>query len=200
MERPPKGCGRGGGGGGGGGAPGYSGFKWQRWWQGWSNEGKIKNWKKIRSASNKTQKIPGPKKFNPKSIPWPIPSHKIFPVKNPKKVRTCKNLQVMGSWYLPKFSYPPAPPKNPEIENFKPQKILRSSLSLEIRSEPPPPWGPSSLILSRSGRSHAMLPADRPRGDASPRGTGLRRDYSPSFGSESWINVPGANSSTYNVV
>ena len=28
--------------------------------------------------------------------------------------------------------------KNPEIENFKPIKILRSSLSLEIRSTPPP--------------------------------------------------------------
>ena len=29
--------------------------------------------------------------------------------------------------------------KNPEVENFKAQKILRSSLSLEIRSTPPPP-------------------------------------------------------------
>ena len=33
-------------------------------------------------------------------------------------------------------------PKNPEIGNFKPQKILRSPLSLEIRSNlPPPPVG-----------------------------------------------------------
>ena len=34
--------------------------------------------------------------------------------------------------------------KNPGIENFKPKKILWSSLSLEIRSTPPPPptpWG-----------------------------------------------------------
>ena len=30
-------------------------------------------------------------------------------------------------------------PKNPEIEKFEPQKILWSSLSLEIRSDPP--WG-----------------------------------------------------------
>ena len=37
--------------------------------------------------------------------------------------------------YLLKFSYP----KNPEIENFKPQKIPRSSRSLEIWSTPPPP-------------------------------------------------------------
>ena len=32
------------------------------------------------------------------------------------------------------------PQKNPTIENFKPQKILQSSLSLEIQS-PPPRWG-----------------------------------------------------------
>ena len=38
--------------------------------------------------------------------------------------------------YLLKFSYP----KNPKIENFKPQKIPpRSSRSLEIWSTPPPP-------------------------------------------------------------
>ena len=30
-------------------------------------------------------------------------------------------------------------PKNPETENLKPPKILRSSLSLEIQSTPPPP-------------------------------------------------------------
>ena len=29
-------------------------------------------------------------------------------------------------------------PKNPKTENLKPQKILRSSLSLEIQSTPPP--------------------------------------------------------------
>ena len=29
-------------------------------------------------------------------------------------------------------------PKNPETENLKPPKILRSSLSLEIQSTPPP--------------------------------------------------------------
>ena len=29
--------------------------------------------------------------------------------------------------------------KNPEIKNFKPPKILQSSLSLETRSTPPPP-------------------------------------------------------------
>ena len=43
--------------------------------------------------------------------------------------------------YLPKFSYP----KNPEIENFKPQKILRSSLSLEIRSTHP--WTQKATLV-----------------------------------------------------
>ena len=41
--------------------------------------------------------------------------------------------------YLPNFTTQ----KNPGIENFKPKKILWSSLSLEIRSTPPPlprPW------------------------------------------------------------
>ena len=42
--------------------------------------------------------------------------------------------------YLLKFFYP----KNPEIENFKPQKIPRSSRSLEIWSPPPPPSRNSS--------------------------------------------------------
>ena len=31
------------------------------------------------------------------------------------------------------------PQKIPELENFEPTKILRSSLSLEIRGPPPPP-------------------------------------------------------------
>ena len=40
-------------------------------------------------------------------------------------------------------------PKNPEIENFKPPKIFRSSLSLEIWSAPPPPgvlYGPTVTL------------------------------------------------------
>ena len=41
--------------------------------------------------------------------------------------------------------------KNPEIENFKPQKILRSSLSLEIWSTPPPPeLKPQKVLTSIS--------------------------------------------------
>ena len=38
--------------------------------------------------------------------------------------------------------------KNPEIKNFKPKKIARSSLSLEIRSTPPPPRVSRLLILA----------------------------------------------------
>ena len=37
-------------------------------------------------------------------------------------------------------------PKKSRIQNFKPQKTLRSSLSLEIWSAPPPPWGIYYLI------------------------------------------------------
>ena len=54
-----------------------------------------------------------------------------MPPKNPylnqaTKKNTCQNFPTQ---------------KNPEIENFKPPKILRLSLSLEIRSTPPPPLG-----------------------------------------------------------
>ena len=52
----------------------------------------------------------------------------------PKK--SLHNSSYQKKKYLPKFS---ATPKNPEIKNFKPKKILRSSLSLAIRSTPPPP-------------------------------------------------------------
>ena len=41
-------------------------------------------------------------------------------------------------------------PKNPETENLKPQKILRSSLSLEIQSTPPPP-GLSHTVNANRG-------------------------------------------------
>ena len=44
-------------------------------------------------------------------------------------------------------------PKNPETENLKPQKILRSSLSLEIQSSPPspPPPGLSHTLNANRG-------------------------------------------------
>ena len=44
---------------------------------------------------------------------------------------TTMNLQIEDT-----YQNFPTPPKNPNIENFKPPKILQSSLSLEIRSTP----------------------------------------------------------------
>ena len=40
--------------------------------------------------------------------------------------------------------------KNPGIKNFKPQKLLRSSPSLEIRSTPPPPRALTTFPLTQS--------------------------------------------------
>ena len=50
---------------------------------------------------------------------------------------TITNLQIVLNTPNPYLNQ--APQKNPEIKNFKPQKILRSTLSLKIRTTPPPP-------------------------------------------------------------
>ena len=72
------------------------------------------------------QKIPcwisEPYKF-PESTEWYDTKNRKISFKYPQKIKSSSPKN-----YLPKFSYP----KNPEIENFKPQKILWSSLSLEI--------------------------------------------------------------------
>ena len=47
---------------------------------------------------------------------------------------TTMNLQIEDT--CQNFPTPPPPPKKKNIENFKPPKILQSSLSLEIRSTP----------------------------------------------------------------
>ena len=47
---------------------------------------------------------------------------------------TTMNLQIEDT--CQNFPPPPPPQKNPNIENFKPPKILQSSLSLEIQSTP----------------------------------------------------------------
>ena len=62
-----------------------------------------------------------------------------YPQKSPLKSSHPKK-------YLPNFSTP----KNPRIEKLKPQKILRSSPSLEIRSTPPPPpqWGQFHVVFA----------------------------------------------------
>ena len=93
-------------------------------WQGWLNGGKNQKPKTIPWASNKPQKIPGPK-CNPQKSNAEFPSHKNFQkvlkynditwkietlVLNTIK-NTCQNFLT---------------PKNPEIENFEPKRILRS--------------------------------------------------------------------------
>ena len=53
--------------------------------------------------------------------------------------------QAAPKKFLPKFSYP----NNSEIEDFKPKKILWSSLSLEIPSAPPAPQSPTLGLRAR---------------------------------------------------
>ena len=69
---------------------------------------------------------------HPESSDWfEYPNKSLLTSSYPKN--TCQN-------------FPPQ--KNPDIENFKPQKILPSSLSLEIRSTPHPTrWGKGPLLL-----------------------------------------------------
>ena len=108
---------------------------------------KIKTRKNTR-ASNKTQNTAG-LKFNPPKILCRIPVPQKFiraTVTRPRYVGTITNLQIAlnarKNLYLnqatPKNTCQNFPtPKNFETENFKPKKILRLSLSLEIRSTPP---------------------------------------------------------------
>ena len=94
--------------------------------------------KKISWASNKTTpKIPR-QNFTPKKSHAEFPSHKNFQ----KALKKKKTRKMETSVWIPK-KLPPKntyqnflTQKNPEMENFKPQKILRSSLSLKIRSTP----------------------------------------------------------------
>ena len=71
------------------------------------------------------------------------------------KKNPCLN-QVTTKKYLPKFFYP----KISGIENLKPPKILRSSLSLEIRSTPPPPGGQG--IIKLANNSYKYLSYNKP--------------------------------------
>ena len=105
------------------------------------NWGKNQNPKNSLDFKQNPQNIPGPK-FNPPKIPCWISEPYKFPesiewydtknrkisFKYPQKIKSSSPKN-----YLPKFSYP----KNPKVENFKPPKILWSSLSLEIWRIPP---------------------------------------------------------------
>ena len=99
-------------------------------------------------GKSKPKKMPGPK-FNPPKIPWRIsePLKFIIGTTWPGYVGVIMNLQIVLNTpknpflnqatrkkkNLPKFSTP----QTSEIENFTPQKILWSFLSLEICSTPP---------------------------------------------------------------
>ena len=108
-------------------------------------------------ALNKTQKIPW-QNLTPKKSHAEFPSHKNFQRyyvagvrgKHPESSDWFEypNKSLLTSSY-PKNTCQNFPTqKNPEIENFKPQKILPSSLSLEIRSTPSPTrWGKGPLLV-----------------------------------------------------
>ena len=106
---------------------------------------KIKPPKKSLVLQTKPPKIPD-QNSTPKKSRAEFPSHKNFQ----KRPEYGSYHESSDCFEYPKISYiNPAAPKilakiflsnrNPEIENFKPKKILRSSLSLIIRSTPPPP-------------------------------------------------------------
>ena len=114
-------------------------------WQGRSNGGKYRNHhpKSLGLQTKKSLDQTIPKKKNP------MPNSPIIKISGGTTqlgcAETIMNLHIVwiplntllkSSYpekYLPKFSYL----KNPDIENFKPKKILWSSLSLEIQSIPP---------------------------------------------------------------
>ena len=72
-------------------------------------------------------------KFNPEKSYAEFPSHKNFQKALNDITRKIKTL-VLNTQKNTCPNFPTQ--KNPEIENFKPQKILRSSLSHEIQSTP----------------------------------------------------------------
>ena len=73
-------------------------------------------------------------KFNPGKSYAEFPSHKNFQKALNDITRKIETL-VLNTQKNTCPNFPTQ--KNPEIENFKPQKILRSSLSHEIQSIPP---------------------------------------------------------------
>ena len=94
-------------------------------------------------AKSKLQKIPGPK-FNPKKSNAEFPRHKNF--QEALNDTTITNLhfeypqKTLLKSHTPKNPcYNFSTPNNPDIKNFKPQTIRRSSLLLEIRSNIPLP-------------------------------------------------------------
>ena len=104
-------------------------------WQGCSNVGKNQNPKKFLDQNLTPKKshaeIPSHKKFQ-KALNAITRKIEILVLNTPKNPYLNQATQKITCQNSPTS-------KNPEIENFKPKTILRSSLSVEIRSTPPPP-------------------------------------------------------------
>ena len=131
-------------GGGGGGTPDF------KWWR-WSNGGKNQNPKKSLGLPTKPQKNPWTKQTGSKQV-WLCFKKQNYTAGIRGHYHESSDCFKCPRKFLLKSSYPkkylPNFPtqKNPVIANFKPQKILQSSPSLEIWSTPPRP--PGSLFLS----------------------------------------------------
>ena len=133
---------------------------------------KWKTEKKSVGLQTKPKKSLDQKNLTPKISRDLFPSQKIFPesVKNPKKVRTCKNLQVMGSWYLPKFSYPPPPQKSRNRKFQTPEDPSIIPVTWNPKWSPPPPPHPGAPRVSFSAALAGVTQCS-PRAD--PVGTRL---------------------------
>ena len=114
-------------------------FRWQGWLQ--LNGGKTQSPKKSLGLPTKPQIVLGPK-FNPPKNPMPnFPAIKISKAIKMMSIMTLQivvNTPQKNNLYLNqaagKNTYQNFPTqKNPKIENFKPKKVLQSSLSLEIQ-------------------------------------------------------------------
>ena len=91
---------------------------------------------KIPWASNKTTpKIPG-QNFTPKKSHAEFPNHKNFQKALKKHEKWNHQFDYPKSYPQKIFTKIFSPQKNPEMENFKPKKILRSSLSLKSAVPP----------------------------------------------------------------
>ena len=91
---------------------------------------------KIPWASNKTTpKIPG-QNFTSKKSHAEFPNHKNFQKALKKHEKWKHQFDYPKSYPQKIFTKIFSPQKNPEMENFKPKKILRSSLSLKSAVPP----------------------------------------------------------------
>ena len=127
-------------------------------WQGWSNGGKNQNPKKSLGLQTKPKKILGPK-YNPQKIQCRTSKPQKFPESITDDI-TITNIQIVLN--TPKNPYLNQAaqtektcqnfpiPKHPEIVNFKPQKIVRSSHVTRNPEYTRDAWGTSSAGYKRN--------------------------------------------------